>query len=82
MATIKHARTVALQATSPRIVPVPLPTNVTVDLSNTAQALNKFAIFFQNDDFGKDDIVTRDYDRSSEFLISLLRNKFKLYLKP
>lgn len=30
MATIKHARTVALQATSPRIVPVTLPTNVTV----------------------------------------------------
>lgn len=30
MATIKHARTVALQATSPRIVPVSLPTNVTV----------------------------------------------------
>ena len=40
MATIKHARTLALQATSPRVVPVPLPTNVTVDLSNTAQALN------------------------------------------
>jgi hypothetical protein len=40
MATIKHARTLALQATSPRIVAVPLPTNVTVDLSNTSQALN------------------------------------------
>ena len=40
MATIKHARTVALQATSPRIVAVALPTNVTVDLSNTSQALN------------------------------------------
>ena len=40
MATIQHARTVALQATSPRIVAVALPTNVTVDLSNTSQALN------------------------------------------
>jgi hypothetical protein len=40
MATIKHARTVALQATSPRIVAVALPTNMTVDLSNTSQALN------------------------------------------
>lgn len=30
MATIKHARTIALQATSPRIVPVSLPTNITV----------------------------------------------------
>lgn len=40
MAAIKHARTVALQATSPRIVAVALPTNVTVDLSNTSQALN------------------------------------------
>ena len=40
MATIKHARTLALQATSPRVVAVALPTNVTVDLSNTSQALN------------------------------------------
>ena len=40
MATIKHARTLALQATSPRVNAVPLPTNVTVDLSNTSQALN------------------------------------------
>ena len=40
MASIVSTRILALQATSPRIVPVPLPTNVTVDLSNTAQALN------------------------------------------
>ena len=40
MGTIQHARTVALQATSPRIVAVALPTNVTVDLSNTSPALN------------------------------------------
>jgi hypothetical protein len=40
MAAIAHARTVALQATSPRIVAVALPTNMTVDLSNTSQALN------------------------------------------
>ncbi len=40
MATIVSTRILALQATSPRIVAVPLPTNVTVDLSNTSQALN------------------------------------------
>jgi hypothetical protein len=40
MAAIVSTRILALQATSPRIVPVPLPTNVTVDLSNTSQALN------------------------------------------
>jgi len=40
MASIVSTRILALQATSPRIVPVPLPTNVTVDLSNTSQALN------------------------------------------
>ena len=34
MATIKHARTLALQATSPRINPVPLPSNVTVGTGN------------------------------------------------
>lgn len=40
MAAIVSTRILALQATSPRMVAVPLPTNVTVDLSNTAQALN------------------------------------------
>ena len=40
MAAIVSTRILALQATSPRIVAVPLPTNVTVDLSNTSQALN------------------------------------------
>lgn len=40
MAAIVSTRIIALQATSPRIVAVPLPTNVTVDLSNTSQALN------------------------------------------
>lgn len=40
MATIVSTRILALQATSPRIVDVPLPTNVTVDLGNTSQALN------------------------------------------
>ena len=40
MAAIQHARTLALQATSPRIVPLPLPTNISVDLSNAAQAIN------------------------------------------
>lgn len=40
MAAIVSTRILALQATSPRMVPVPLPTNVTVDLSNTSQALN------------------------------------------
>ncbi len=40
MAAIVSTRILALQATSPRIVAVPLPTNVTVDLSNTGQALN------------------------------------------
>ena len=40
MASIVSTRILALQATSPRMVAVPLPTNVTVDLSNTAQALN------------------------------------------
>lgn len=40
MATIVSTRILALQATSPRIVAVPLPTNVSVDLSNAAQALN------------------------------------------
>ena len=40
MASIVSTRILALQATSPRIVAVPLPTNVTVDLSNTSQALN------------------------------------------
>ena len=34
MAAIKHSRTAALQATSPRIVAVPLPTNVSVDFGN------------------------------------------------
>ena len=38
MAAIVSTRILALQATSPRIVAVPLPTNVTVDLSNTSQA--------------------------------------------
>ena len=40
MAAIVSTRILALQATSPRIVAVPLPPNVTVDLSNTSQALN------------------------------------------
>ena len=40
MAAIVSTRILALQATSPRIVAVPLPTNVTVDLSNASQALN------------------------------------------
>ena len=40
MAAIVSTRILALQATSPRIVAVPLPTNVSVDLSNTSQALN------------------------------------------
>ena len=34
MATIKHARTLALQATSPRINPIALPANVTVGTGN------------------------------------------------
>lgn len=48
--------------------------------SLTMEDINEYSTV--NDNFGKDDIVTRDYGRSSEFLISLLRNKFKLYLKP
>lgn len=40
MAAIVSTRIIALQATSPRVVAVPLPTNVSVDLSNTSQALN------------------------------------------
>ena len=40
MAATVNARDLALAATSPRIVAVALPTNVTVDLSNTSQALN------------------------------------------
>ena len=40
MAAIVSTRILALQATSPRVNAVPLPTNVSVDLSNTSQALN------------------------------------------
>ena len=41
MATIKHARTVALQATSPRINPVPLPSNVTADWTTNVTGTGK-----------------------------------------
>ena len=41
MATIKHARTLALQATSPRIVAVALPTNVKADWTNNVNGTGK-----------------------------------------
>ena len=40
MAAIKHARTIALQATSPRIVAVPLPTNITADWTTNVTVLS------------------------------------------
>lgn len=40
MAAVQNARDVALQATSPRITPVTLPSGFQVDLSNTAQVIN------------------------------------------
>lgn len=47
MAAVQNARDLALQATSPRIVPVALPTNTTVDLSNTSQALNNLPSYLR-----------------------------------
>jgi hypothetical protein len=44
MAAIVSTRILALQATSPRIEAVPLPTNVTVDLSNVDQTLGSLAV--------------------------------------
>ena len=41
MATIKHARTLALQATSPRINTVALPTNVTADWTTNVTGTGK-----------------------------------------
>lgn len=41
MATIKHSRTLALQATSPRIVAVPLPINVTADWTDNVTGAGK-----------------------------------------
>lgn len=41
MATIKHARTIALQATSPRIVAVPLPINITADWTTNVTGTGK-----------------------------------------
>ena len=41
MATIKHSRTIALQATSPRIVAVPLPTNITADWTTNVTGTGK-----------------------------------------
>lgn len=41
MATIKHSRTLALQATIPRIVAVPLPINVTADWTTNVTGAGK-----------------------------------------
>ena len=41
MATTKHARTLALAATSPRVVPVALPTNISVDFSDNVTGSTK-----------------------------------------
>jgi hypothetical protein len=41
--------------------------------------INEFAT--RADDFGKDDIVSYNMDSSAGFLIALLRNKFKLFVK-
>ena len=47
MAATQNARDLALAATSPRIVPVALPTNTSVDLSNTSQAVNNLPSYLR-----------------------------------